>query len=470
VHISNVGAAASPAARLEWRDGEESLGFSDVPALEASDSTTVQRSFEPSAKGVHAITCSLPASDEIALDNDDSIVIEAVDSVPILVVHDGRDAGHSALQFFITALGYDKAQPAADWHSLFKPKLITAEALRSEPLGEFHAIVIPDLMPLDKGMVDAVRSFVESGGGLWIGLGSHVDRQSYNAVWFDDGAGLSPLGLSGLAVKADGPEITVHPPSGEHPALVHLADTQRLDIDRVRILRHHQFTSSRDRSVSVLLETGTGAPLAVEHYLARGRIIVQALPFDVGWSSIPATKAFVVLVDDWLAYITQPAATQYNLSPGGTIEYYPSQEFAGVTAELTTPVGKTNPVPPQTVDEAIAFRFRQTDLPGRYDLRLKEGDTVRQSVPFVVRREEAESNLTPLSSAERDTLGKAGIGFVDGPAPFSTDEQAPLEKPVWWLLLSSLLVLLAVELLLATHVARTRYAGLPWSARHAGRA
>ncbi len=57
-----------------------------------------------------------------------------------------------------------------------------------------------------------------------------------------------------------------------------------LDIDTVRIKMRHRFEpQAPGQELSVLLETGDGEPLVVENYLGRGRIIFQALPFDVGW-------------------------------------------------------------------------------------------------------------------------------------------------------------------------------------------
>ena len=71
-----------------------------------------------------------------------------------------------------------------------------------------------------------------------------------------------------------------------------VADTERLDIERVRIYRRHRFSREDDiRDVSVVLRTAQGSPLAVEKTFDRGRVIVQTVPLGVQWSNLPLCQA-----------------------------------------------------------------------------------------------------------------------------------------------------------------------------------
>ena len=110
-------------------------------------------------------------------------------------------------------------------------------------------------------------------------------------------------------VDRDSAEAAIHPPADDHPATAAIADTDRLDIDRVRLHRYHAFVRQPGQELTPLLETGL-APLAISHHLGNGRTIVQAYPLRTDRSDLAISKSFVVMVQDWLAYLTQPAATR----------------------------------------------------------------------------------------------------------------------------------------------------------------
>jgi hypothetical protein len=247
--------------------------------------------------------------------------------------------------------------------------------------------------------------------------------------------------------------------------MAHLADTERLDIDSVEISRFFRFERDRDE-VSVLMETGTGEPLAIEHYMGRGRVIVQAFPLGYAWSNLPRSKAFVVMVHDWLSYLSQPAAARHNVPTGGVIEWRPPADLAGIEAELVTPDGETIELTALEDEGSRLYRFRQTDLPGAYDLKLKEGRRTVRTVPFRVPRDAAESQLAPLSEAETTLLADAGgVQFVDEIEAAADDlPSVPNEEPIWWPLLWLLLGLFACELLLSTRSARQRFSSGPSTA------
>lgn len=466
--VKNVGAAATGATSLDWWMGADSIGSDDVPKLQPGETKSFEISRRLSEKGVVAFRAELKAEDDLNLDNDASVVVEAVDELPILVVRGSGSPGLSErlsdLTFFTHALGYQGDQPVGKWHSLFKPKIIAAEELEEVPLSDYRAIAILSLSPLPESTLERLTEFVHNGGGLWVALAGGIDRDDFNAAWFDDGAGLSPLPLAELEDRTgqrDG-QVSVHPPEGNHPALTHLADTERLDIDTVEISRYFRF--DRDRAdASVLLETGTGEPLAIENYVGRGRVIVQAFPLGYGWSNLPRTKAFVVLVHDWLSYLSQPAAARFNVPAGGVLEWRPPADLAGAEAELTTPDGEEIELTALEDEGSQLYRYRQTDVPGAYDLKLTEGRRTVRTVPFRVPRDAAESELTPLSEDEVAMLADAGgVQFVDEIKTAAADlPNVPNEKPMWWPLLWTLLVLLVVELLFSTRSARQRYAAGP---------
>ncbi|MEJ7596062.1 MAG: hypothetical protein WKF77_31515, partial [Planctomycetaceae bacterium] len=75
--------------------------------------------------------------------------------------------------------------------------------------------------------------------------------------------------------------------------------------------------------MSALLNLTNGESLAVEKYVGRGRVIVLGIPLTMrDWSELAKSQAFVVMVQDWVSYLTQPQATRHNLSPGDPISVH----------------------------------------------------------------------------------------------------------------------------------------------------
>ncbi len=462
--VQNFGhTRSSPMALDQLVDGEVT-GTSPIAGIDPGGTISVSWKWRSDEAGVFALDCRLNDDDQLALDDAESVIVEVVDRVPVLIVGAPPEYRQRVTEatFFTAALGYDNESPHEDWHAVFAPRLTSPDDLEDESLADVQAVVLTSLTPIVTDTVEKLHRFVERGGGLWVVLGRRTDREAFNSVWYQDGGGLSPLPLGDVkTVKNEETqeEETIHPPSGDHPATAQLSDTNRLDIDAVRIQSRHAFDrASAPEDLSVLLETGDGDPLVIEQYAGRGRVFIQALPFDVGWSNLPLTKAHVVMVNDWMAYLTQPAATQFNVSTGARIEL--PQALAGSQSEVAiiSPDGTHRDITVRETDDVARFRYSNTHAPGRYEVQFVGTDDTTQTIPFQVARDAQESDLTPLTEEELTSLtDNAGLDFTEqGTLEIPQVTSGVNERPVWTPLLVGLLILLAVELLLATRAARAR--------------
>ena len=216
------------------------------------------------------------------------------------------------------------------------------------------------------------------------------------------------------------------------------------------------------RDVSVLLRSAGGSPLAVEQAFGRGRVVVQAVPLGVGWSNLPARQAFVVLAHEWLWYLAGPSMTQWNLAPGERLLLaLPGQEF-DPRAVVTTPRGSTIELRSRPADGRREFRYGGTLWPGAYELTAQSTDGPR-TFRFVVSRDAGESDLTPMSDAEQETLTlAAGLRFAGDALACAPGRQAPQgREPLWSALLCLLLLLMLAELLVGGSINRLRATEAP---------
>ncbi|MEM8864962.1 MAG: BatA domain-containing protein [Planctomycetota bacterium] len=494
--VANLGFAESKSAIVAWQVGEETIATSSLGSITPGETRQASANTPISGTGPQLVRCVLQEEDQLALDNSAPIVIEVADRLPILIVEavdadmTDSDRAIAASQHLSAALGYLEGEPQA-WRSVYEPTVITPTELADTNMSEFRAVVLTNPTKLNQEEVDQLQGFVAAGGGLWLTLGDRLDADRFNSQWHDDGEGLCPLAIGKLTseegFEEDSPlrirredrlassgSIAIHPPEPDHPTTKNLANTTQLDIDKTLINRHWQFSDDTvedalgeeaDREVSILLRTRSGDALAVERYFGRGRVIVQAFPHQLSWTSLPINKAYVVMVQDWLDYLTAPSLGRHNLTPGAEIV---AQAPVGdgtsaggyTTASIQTPTGEEIDLAERGDLAASVFRFTQTRLPGAYTLQFSAAGDVVDNQPFQVPRRLAESTLDPLTESERVWFEEtAGLQFgTQSPTVASvTDTTAePSLSPFWWTLLACVAALLAVELLLASHVSWRR--------------
>jgi hypothetical protein len=466
--IKNTGTRPSPATSLAWSTREESLGVSAVPALQPGAGTTVNLSQPFLTPGLIDVSCRLADPDDLAPDNSAHFLLDVTHAVPILFVEGEPQADpmQSDSRYFLAALGYtgEAKEPAAA-ASIFHPKLINYERLRAEELSSFQCIVLADVPRLPADLVQKLVRYVNSGGGLWIALGEQTDVAAFNQAFFEQGAGLSALPLRQPAGDADDREkfIALAPPSADHPATALLADTHRLDIDHVRIYRRHQFEADTGSSLSVLLRAEGGAPVAVEKDLGRGRVIVLAIPLGLAWSNLPLCHSYVVMVREWLWYLTEPGLVKRNLQAGEVLQVAEPIESSNGGATLETPTGRLAQLFGQEEDGRLVFRYAKTQFPGEYRLTFSGAAPGSRPEKFLVGRDPEESNLTPLTAAQMTALAEAGSMEFGGDPLFQPHTQkiaAPPKALAMWLLMA-VIGLMAVEVAMAFWLAHRRRAATP---------
>lgn len=461
--ITNLGAVPTSGTSVEWLVGGKVVETSKVGPLRPMGRARATATLRFDEPGIHAATCRIASADQVPLDQENTIVIEAANELPVLFVEssarDGRDI--SAAELFAAALGY-KGQEAQSWHAVYRPDTVASNELAAKSLIGYRAIVINDAAQLDREALDRLDSFVRAGGGLWLALGASGDPQLFARDWYGDGAGLSPRALDSLEVVArpEDAAATIHPPTRDHPATVQLANTTQLDIDEARLRQYWKFTDTvaGQDAISTVLESGSGQPLVVENFVGQGRVLVQAFPLGLEWSNLPLLKAYVVMVHDWLGYVTAPTTSRYNLEPGTTIVATPPADATNATAEMVTPRGRAIPLTATDAEFAPTYRYSQTALPGTYRVRFRRGEETVAEVPYQVVREASESELKVLPPSERERLAQAfGVQFEESPVVAASSVDAPPRRePVWGALLAALVALLVAELFVANLLARQR--------------
>ena len=413
-HVQNRGDTRSAATLLTWKAGDQSLGVATIPELSPGASTSVSLSHEFPTAGVSEIACQLAAKDALTGDNEARVLVQVYERLPILMVEEPNiaDPLESDSAFVLAALGARKDGGTSGWHSVFEPTVIEPGALASTDLHRFRCVILADLRSAEPVVIDKLEAYVRSGGGLWIALGARTDETLFNERLHRGGLGLAPLKLAAAIGDANNREkfFGVRASSETHPATTLLADFQRLDLDRARIYRRHQFDPLSGNDVSVLLEVQPGDPVVVERKLERGRVLVQSIPLGISWSTLPLCQAYVAMLHEWLWYLVEPALPKRNLTVG---EAFAEPANAEGTAGLVLPDGRTVDLQMSASSEGPQFHYAATRLPGEYNLSRKSKDGQSSTTKFQVLRNPEESNLKTLTEQDVQQLRSAKGFQVD---------------------------------------------------------
>lgn len=493
--LRNGGLADVGSTELVWMVDGEPQGRQSVESIESEQTREAKWRYEFSDPGTYRISCRIDRDDDLPADNTASMVVEVVDRIPIVIVEGAIELAEIQQDgyFLQAALGWlDGERLSAS--SIYVPTLVTADELPTIDLSKQRVVVIPNLTRLSEDAVSALTDFINEGGGLWIGLGPRTDVDYFNHQLFADASGLSPLRIDRIvdaaptggdagvdanvtagvdanddAIEAVDHQTRIDPFRSDHPATKRLADNEQLDLASTQIRRHFRFATGDDaEGLSVLIRLSDGSPLAVENFVGAGRVIVQALPLRLQWSDLARTQAFVVMVRDWIEYLAEPRATQYNLEPGQPIVYRVSDSDVGAigsgareeapTGLLQTPRRESIELTAQPREESMEFRSSRTRLPGAYRLEIGLADRV---VPFQVMRSPEESNLASL---DPNTWQWIEASFAAQATPERLAQSSSTQAdPVWPYLLLALIALITGELVLSGVMARQRFgsSGIP---------
>jgi len=467
--VKNTGASASHGTSLLWSAGKSSLAVSTIPPLQPGAGTTVSISQPFDSTGVVDISAHLADSDDLPPDDSAHFLLDVIKSVPVLIVEGEAQADpvQSDTRYLLTALGgidrdaHDE-RPAG---SVFEPKLISYQHLGEVNLSAYPCIILANVPRLPADIIQKLVQHVNSGGGLWIALGNQTDISAFNHLFYDQGIGLSPVALTTPTGDTQNHDVfaAIAPPSADHPATTLLADIQRLDIERGKVYRRHQFDIDKGTSVTILLRADGGAPLAIEKDMGRGRVILQAFPLGLAWSNIPLCQAYVVMIHEWLWYLSEPGLVKRNLSPGEALQLVQAADVSNGGATLEMPGDRTIQLAGLEQNDHMVFRSTRTSYPGIYQLSVHGVKGGSKPEEYYVGRDPEESNLTPLSDAEMHAISVAsGLNFGAEPLAAPKDHRvAGPAKPVAQWVLLTLAALLACEAFVAFWFARQRRSRTP---------
>jgi hypothetical protein len=446
--------APSPA---DLKEGQLPLRFAHT--FSGSGSHLVSIEVEPDAPGRRV-------RDHVPGDNRQEFAVN-IPSLPVLLIDNGppesgKYRGASFLRAALAPKGDRTSAVRARVEKIDKLVAALDQDVGPERDTKPKVLILCDVPKLTREQQEAIRRFLEQGGGLLVTLGNHADRQHYNEELYRRGDGWLPAWLETPTGNEFDPAPTegkadsaAHPmPSSfSHPALELFRGEASAGLGKARFPRWWKVAApGQGAAGSTAARLTSLDPFLVERPFGKGRVMLCVVPLDDSWGTNLhrglEVQEFPLLAHELVYYLAGARSVAYNLVPGQPIIYQPASDEKTGTIHIQPPAGE-----PKDVEvKEWPFIYEDTREPGAYRLTVP-GD---RTVHYVVQPDPRETeDLTPCDDEARGKVAEIiPLKYADDPAEIlAVPAQA---REIWWWLMLGVIVFLCAEVWMTRRIVKGR--------------
>jgi len=327
---------------------------------------------------------------------------------------------------------------------------------------EGASVVVVNDRPVPGGnSAQALRSFVEQGGGLIVVLGERIR-------WPEELEDLLPGPFSPPEDRGEGRGGRLGQLAFDHPIFEIFRGPRSGDFTGARFFRARRFARTDEESTETLARFDDGSVALAEKRVGEGRVLVWTSTMDVFWNDLAHQPVFLPFVHQLVRYASGRTETVSAFTAGQVLDVTDARAMAtaglgDVTGALAgaeervvlTPGGETLPLP-----SGEGPNFLRLDEQGVYEIRAP-GVAGARPVAVAVNVDLAEADLTPLDVEEMVasmTSRSAGEGAPQSEGSRAAQlrlEDQERRQSLWRFLLVLALVSLGVETMVSNRISRT---------------
>jgi hypothetical protein len=446
VRVRNHGPAPRTGVPLLLRLAGKDV-FTETLNIAGGDARSVVATLRFDTSGTNVLTAELSGAGP-NLDDRRSYIVEVSPPLRVLIVRGGDD---DATMLKAALAPYASAGREGD--DLATTTIVPAIQWDATKLSDYAVVLLHDVPAPTTAQAAALEQYVYAGGGLLIAPGAAAQVDAYNQRLYHDESGLLPAML-GEPISPEA-EFTIDPGTLDttHPLLRFLSEHPGLvaTMTGERFMPTQRLTAAAH--VLAGYDAGGGGAFLIESAYGRGRVALITSALGASWSNLPLTNLYLPLVQSTVRYLAGANVAERNVAFGQELLANFTPPAPGVHGEVIRPDGSHDECDLTTIAPRTEARYRRTDLPGVYTLRVgpRKGE---RSAQFTVAPPAAESDLTPLTQADWNRLETA-LGFkrIDLAQGISSNVATAAGSAhgggeYWLAALTAVMVLLVVELAL----------------------
>lgn len=414
--------------------------------------------------------------DALAADNVARLALEVREARQALIVDGDQDVTNPLRnESFYLAVALD---PTGDQRYGNRVEVVPAERVGEVSFEKYDVVILANVGDFPQGVVgenrsgfpqlEALKAYVNKGGGLAIFVGSRVNPTFYNGPFYEGGTGLLPARLGSVVGDARGRETYVRLKRDSIAPDAVIRSFQGRRAQFTQLVRFYAFLP-----VEEMAGAAPGSSLAPARVLARfdntggnvpnspailsrlygnGTVMLICSSADQDWSDWPKDFTFITFVNDMMETISRSAGRDFTAAVGQPIDYVGGAEMASARASLQTPAYPAEDVVPlesKLVAGQRQVTYDRTRYAGVYELKLSGGDSER-SILFARNVDGIEGRLE--AATESELSGQLGVKFAYenrlDPAALTGNARAGTRQEYWKAALVAMLIVLALEVFL----------------------
>jgi hypothetical protein len=418
--------------------------------------------------------------DELAVDNRRDFALEVLPPLPVLIVDGESERPAASKRKGVTFLR-DALSPAIDPTPEVRVQAVPVGEFDAEALGHNlpagdsrkpRVLILADVPRLTEAQQTTVREYLDSGGGLFVAVGSQVDEKFYN-----ESANWLPAQLEQIMTAERGRPARPLEGGLSHPIL----DRFRSDPSAWGRLEFQRWWKVRPAATATVVARLTNDdPLLVEQTSAAGRVLLCTIPLNPSWeTNVFGLPEFPVLVHEIVNYLAGVRegeygvrSANYNLRPGQPLRFRlegeswnaltlerPEEEplplvIDGVAQGAHAPRSGAHHAQLLQAPPTTMVTYTGTDSVGVYRLRTEEKKTYH----YTGQADVEESNLSPCTSEDwAKVQDLIAMTYLTDEDPRNSPLAAELHtEEMWWWLMFGVIGLLCAELWMTRRIVRGR--------------
>jgi hypothetical protein len=409
--------------------------------------------FQFSSPGDHLVEVSID-DDPLALDNRRYMVVPVRESLNVLLVdgHFKSEPYQAETDYLAQALSPTEVSPGQP--RPLRVEVIPESQLFHRELANFDVVVLCNVPQFTLPEATALDDFLNQGGGVVIFGGDQVVPDNYNRYLFAEGKGLLPAEFGPSVGDASKRQagFSFNPLGYRHPIISEYqgeSDPVTSGITQAKTWQYHKLVLPKDTKAEVAMTFENGDPAVLELQKERGTVVLVATSADAGWTDWPLHKSYLPIMQQIVMRASAGRFAERNVRVGQPFNRSFPASGAGAPVTVVTPKNQSISTKLQPSGGVSEFHFDQTELSGRYQVRI--GPPLSQESSFAANPNPAESDLTKLDRAAlADAVPGWNFLYLTNSRELTEDSRSvgrrgELHRP----LLYSLLALLLVEAFLA---------------------
>lgn len=282
------------------------------------------------------------------------------------------------------------APPVEGRSSPFSVTETTPERLSSAQLKDVDVVLMANVEKLSPAARDALKGFVDRGGGVCFLCGGKTAPEAFNASLAD----LAPCRLWRKAMQEGQTPAVISMVNLKHEIFSPFSGPRTGNLAAAEFVQYYLVKPLQ--AASVLARFNTGHPALLEMRVGKGKSILFPSAMDLEWNNLCLKSIFVPFVHQLTKRLcAEQSAGVRNVVVGDRVAYRLPAEVKKV--QLRTPEGETRELQPHSTgggDPAQAVAFTP-DRPGIYELSY-----ANHTARFGVNIDSREPDLRQLDTRE----------------------------------------------------------------------